>query len=185
LLLEFLESSAQHANAFAEQSAISFELGFTRSAKTDTTFLTLKVSPTANEPAREMSQLRKLNFELAFVATRSLSKDIEDERIPIEHSKASQFFEVTFLTRRECVIDQDHLGTTVDRRLTNLFGLAAAHEVPRIRSLAATGDGDGRAHSRRLRKLRELLEIFAFYRPVKTNANEDGAFAAAGTLKHE
>ena len=118
------------------------------------------------------------------MATRSLSKDIEDECISIEHSKANEFFEVTFLTRRERVIDQDHLGATVDRCLTNLLGLTAAHEVPRVRSLAATCDRDGRAHSRRLRELRELLEIFAFYRPIKTNANENGAFAAAGTLKH-
>ena len=47
------QSFIELANSVADQAAVSFQLRFTRSTQSNTAFLALKVSPTANETRRE------------------------------------------------------------------------------------------------------------------------------------
>ena len=184
LLLQLFETTTQYAHSLAEQTTVRLELGFTGAAKTDTAFLTLEVSPPANETARQMTQLREFHLELALMAARALREDVEDQRIAIEDTQSCEFFEVALLTRRERVIDEDHFSAGVDGGLSDLLRFSATDEVTRIWTLASPGNGDGSADACRLRELRKLLEIFVFDRRTESDANEDGAFAAAGTLKH-
>jgi len=183
-LFEFFETTTEYANTLAEQSSVGFELGLARSAKTDTALLTLEVRPPSDEAAREMAQLSELDFQFAFVASRTLGKNIEDERVSVEHTQPDQFFEVALLTWRQRMVDQDDLSAAIDRHLTNFFGLTAANEITWIGALATPRHRGRSTDPRRLGELREFFEIFGFDRSVESDTNENGALSAAGTLKH-
>ena len=81
------------------------------------------------ETALKVAQLRQLHFEFAFVATGALRKDIEDQRIAVEHAQAREFLEVAFLARRERMIDEDDLGAELCRGLTDLLSLIVAQPL--------------------------------------------------------
>ena len=75
-------------NPFAQQTAVGFELGFTRPAQTNPPFLTLKVSPATDQTGRLKLQLRQFNLQLTFMGTRTLGKNIENQTGTVEHCKA-------------------------------------------------------------------------------------------------
>ncbi len=81
--------------------------------------------------------------------------------------------EVALLARRERVIDEDDVGGLRRGDVTNLIRLAAAHEEPRIRALAATGDRGDRLRARRSGELRELLQIFRIDVYAQPEAHEN------------
>ncbi len=82
------------------------------------------------------------------------------------------------------MIHENDFGAEIHRGLTNLFRLAAADEISRVRSLASPGDGHALGDPGRAGELLELLEILRIDRSAETQAHEHGALAAAGTLKH-
>ncbi len=66
---------------------------------------------------RDVLELRELHFELAFEAARALREDVEDQAVAIEHAPLGELLEVALLTRRERVIDEDHIGFVARARL--------------------------------------------------------------------
>lgn len=82
------------------------------------------------------------------------------------------------------MIDQDHLGADIDRRLAHFLCLAATEKKLWVGAVAPTGDGGCHLNSGGLGQLGKLVEIFLFDRCTETESNEYGLLAAAGTLKH-
>ena len=140
LLLDLFEPLGEHTHALTDETAIGLELRLAGAAHADTAFLPLEVRPTAEHEARgDVFQLRELDFELAFEAAGALRENIENQAVSIEHPAACQLLQVALLTRRECVIDEDDVGSVVLSHDPNLVGLAATHEETGIGTVAATG----------------------------------------------
>lgn len=76
LFFNFFQPRRDLHNTVTQQTAVSFELGFTRAAQTNPAFLSFKVGPAANEASRHVTQLRQLDLQFPFVGTRSLGKNI-------------------------------------------------------------------------------------------------------------
>ena len=54
----------------------------------------------------------------------------------------------------------------------------------RLGPVAAPGEGRDDLNASRLGQLRELVEVFLFYRATESDSNQDGALACSGSFKH-
>ena len=181
---QFLEPRRQRTDTRCQQATIGLELGFARTAKTDTALLTLQMCPAPHEATGQVFQLRELDFELAFMATRTLSKNIQYQRIAIEHAPTGQFLEIAFLTGRERMIHQHQISVVGARGLIDFFCFAAAEKVARIGALAPAGDRGHDLSTGSVCQLFELTEVVRTHRSIDTDTYQHGAFAAPRTFKH-
>ena len=62
-----LQTVLQSLDACADQAAVGFQLGFTRSTQAYTTLLPFKVRPATHQTRGQMLKLRQFDLQLAFV----------------------------------------------------------------------------------------------------------------------
>lgn len=153
-----VETRLQHFDPLADQPAVGFELRFAGAAQADTAFLPLQVSPRANQPGRQILQLRELDLQLAFVAAGALREDIEDQARAIDHAPVQRLLQIALLGGRECVVEDDDFDVVRVAREPQFFGFAAADEHLGIRAGTTTGEGDGGTGSRAGGKKTEFFE---------------------------
>jgi hypothetical protein len=77
-----------------------------------------------------MTQLRELDLQLAFEATGTLREDVQNQTGAIKHSTLEECFEISFLTWRERMIENDEIGLLLDDERANLFSFARSDEKP-------------------------------------------------------
>ena len=82
------------------------------------------------------------------------------------------------------MIDEDDVGGVVFRDDPNLVSLTAAHEEPRIGTIAAARYGRNGLSPGRDSKLPELLEVLGIDLCAQTQAHEDRALTAPWALEH-
>ena len=131
-----------------------------------------------------MLELREFHFQLAFMAARALRKDVEDQARAIQHPPLDEFFEIAFLRWRQRMIEQHQLGAVLMRDRADLVGLAAAHEVARIGTIAASTDTCNRNRARGACQLLEFLDVFGIRGCTQSEAHQHGPFTCAGSLEH-
>ena len=130
-----------------------------------------------------MAQLRELDLQLAFEAPRALRENVENEAGTIEDATLQKRFEITFLTRRERVIENDQIGLSVTHERADFFGFAGSHVQTWIRrSARASHDReDFRACGSRERL--ELVQLILFRSVPQSDTNQECTLTAAGTFK--
>lgn len=72
------------------------------------------MSPAAHQTRAHVLKLGQFDLQLAFMGTRPLGEDIEDQPGTVKHATLEHTFKVTLLTGREGVIENhqiDMLGT--------------------------------------------------------------------------
>ncbi|MNN21582.1 hypothetical protein D3C81_1349110 [compost metagenome] len=109
LAADFFQARLDLTQAHPQQTAVGFQLGFTRAAQADTTLLSLKVGPAAHQPRAHVLELGQFDLQLAFMGTRPLGEDIEDQPGAIKHATLEDALEVAFLARREGVIENHQI----------------------------------------------------------------------------
>ncbi|RMN10882.1 GTPase [Pseudomonas savastanoi pv. glycinea] len=168
-----------------QKTSVGFELGFAWAAQADTTFLTLKVSPATDQTRTHMLKLGQFDLKLAFVGTCALRKDIEDQTRTIKHAALENAFEVTFLTGREGVIEDNEISLFGLDLVAKLLDLARANQVfgrwPMTRHVdKRNGIGTGRYG-----QLLKLLRIFARLRVLTIQMNENCTLTTTVALKEQ
>jgi len=128
-------------------------------------------------------QLRKLNLQLAFVRAGALREDIENETGAIDDAALGEFFEIAFLYRAQRAIDQDQIGVERLALQRELFGLAGADEVARIRFVDTRGQRADDARARRARELAEFIEGDRVIAAGLLRLQQQRAFAFAGSFE--
>src|SRR4051812_12463988 len=128
-------------DSFLDAAAIYFELGFARSARADAAGLTRKVAPHSSEARQKILQLRELDLQTAFTASRSLSKNVEDELGAIEDLAREQVFKIATLSRRKFVVENHRSDVLVLKRFLDQFRLPFADVIGRRRLLKFLRDG--------------------------------------------
>ena len=184
LLFDLLQPPGEHPDALRDEPAIGFQLRLARTAHADAALLALEVRPPAYQTAADVLQLRKLDFQLALEAARTLREDVEDERVAVEHPAANVRLEIALLARRERVIDEDDVRLVDFRHRAQLIRLAAADKEPRIGSLAAARDRRNRPGAGRFGELLELLQILRIDLRPQSQAHEHGTLTGAWALEH-
>jgi hypothetical protein len=103
-------------------------------------------------------ELRQLDLQLAFVRTRALREDVEDQAGAVDDAALGQLFQIAFLHRTQRAVDQDQIGVEREALRLQLFGLAGADVVARIRPFDARGQRADDAGAGRACQLAELGE---------------------------
>ena len=179
LLQHLLDAIVEGLDALADQSAVGFELGFTRSAQADATAaLALEMGPAAHETRRHVLQLREFDLQLAFERARALREDVEDQAAAVEHAALQFLFEIAFLAGAQRAVDDDEIGGKRLDALAQFFDLAGPDQEAGIGSLAG-----GRQHLKylragRTRECTELLDAIGFRGSTEPHTDQDRAFAA-------
>ena len=106
---DFFQAGFDLADAHTQQTAVGFELGFTRPAHANAATLTLKVSPAAYKARAHVVKLGQFDLQLTFMGTGALSEDIENQPGTVKHATLENSFEVTLLTGREDVIENHNV----------------------------------------------------------------------------
>ena len=94
-----LESGSQLLYARTDQATVGLERRLNRSTQSDTTFLSLEVSPATNQSCRNMPQLGQFHLQLAFEAARALREDVQNQPGTIQHTTLQLPLEIAFLAR--------------------------------------------------------------------------------------
>src|SRR6185312_5384460 len=106
LALDALELLANALDALADHAAIELDLRFARAAaRADAAALPLEVAPAAHQPRREVLQPRQVDLELALVAARPLTEDLEDQHRAVCDRDAEVALEVALLRGRERLVE--------------------------------------------------------------------------------
>src|SRR4029079_5646371 len=101
---QITEITLQPLDALQQAPAVDFELGLTGTAGSDTTTLLAQLVAATAQAREPVAQLRQLDLHGAVLAGCVLSKDVEDQRDPIDHVDREELFEVALLRRRELVV---------------------------------------------------------------------------------
>ena len=122
------------------QPPVDLELLLARAAGlADAAALALQVGPAAHQPRRQVLELRELDLQLAFAASRALREDVQDQLGAVEHAAVQR----RFSRLRCCAGDSAWLKITYGRRL-----LPRASRISSTLPLPAKSAGSGRSRRR-------------------------------------
>src|ERR1700712_2304750 len=185
LTADLLQTPLDLAQANPQQTTVGFQLGFTRTAQADTTALTFKVSPAANQARTHVLELRQFDLQLAFMSARALGEDVQDQARTIKHATLENAFEVAFLTGREDMIEDDNIGFFGLDEVTQLFDLAATYQIFGRWPMPRHVDKRNDIGTCRQSQLPKLLRIFARLRVLTIQMNEDCPLTTTVALKEQ
>ncbi|MNC24696.1 hypothetical protein D3C75_727610 [compost metagenome] len=185
LAADLLQARLDLAQAYPQQAAVGFQLGFTRAAQADTAFLPLKVSPAAHQPRAHVLELGQFDLQLAFMGTRPLGEDIEDQPGTVEHTTLEHTFEVALLTGREGVIENHQVYLFGMDQVVQLFDLATANQVFGGRLMPCHRDQRDDVGTGRQCQLLKLLRVFARLRVLTFQVNEQRPLTTTVALKEQ
>src|SRR4029077_7841201 len=78
-------------------ATVHFQLGFTRTARSNSTSLSRQVMPHPGQSRQQILQLRELDLQSAFTAPRALRENIENQLGAIENFARQQIFQIASL----------------------------------------------------------------------------------------
>jgi hypothetical protein len=130
-------------------------------------------------------QLSQLDLQLAFVGTRALGEDIQDQPGAIQDATFEHAFEVALLAWREGVVEDDQFGLFGLHQIAQLLDLAAADEELGGRHVPRHRDQSHDIGTCRQRQILKLLRVFGRLGVTAFQMNKDGPFTTAMTLEEQ
>jgi hypothetical protein len=103
-------------------------------------------------------QLRELDLQFAFVRTRALREDVEDQAGAVDDAAFGQLLEIALLHRAQGPVDQDQVRVERLPLLGEFLGLAAADVVARIGLVDTRCQRTDDAGAGRARELAEFIQ---------------------------
>ena len=116
------------------------------------------MSPRADEPRRQILELREFDLQLAFVAAGALRENIEDEARAVDDTPVQRSFEIALLRGCERVIENDEFDVVRFAGEAQFFDLAAADKHLGIGARTAAGKRDGGIGARTLGEQTEFFK---------------------------
>ena len=179
LHFDLVETLLQLLDARAEQATVDFELGLARTAQADrTAALALEMGPAAHQSRRQVLELGQFDLQLAFVRSRALGEDVENQSGAIDHPAFGELLEIALLHRTQGVVDQDQVG--VER---NLLLPSAPRPCRCRRNSADSGlfqpriERADHAGTCRARQFGKLLQQCRIVLPGRLRLQQQGTFA--------
>ena len=179
------QAFVQHPDARSEQPAVGLELLFARAAQADAAFLSLEVSPAADQPGELVVDLRELDLQFAFGAARAQREDVEDECGAVDHATFERALEVALLCAGQGMIEDDEIGVGLDTPRADFVDLALARKKRGIGPLPATGDGAGHRRAGRHGKCVQFREALARIARPEIERDQQRAVSALRTFERD
>ena len=105
------ESGLKMPNPHVQKSPIRLQLSLARPSQTNPAPLPLKVGPPPDQSRREMPQLSQFDLKLAFMGLRPKGENVQNQSGPVYNATMSDLLQVTFLDRRDRLINDDEMCT--------------------------------------------------------------------------
>src|SRR5678815_3782 len=96
----------------------------------------IRDSPVSAEPGKSVVQLRQLHLELTFSCSGTAGKDVQNETRAVDDFRIECFLNISRLTRREFVIENDNVSTFRENGLLQFFNLSFADIGGRVRAVS-------------------------------------------------
>ena len=101
-----------------------------------TAFLTVEVSPTADQPGLSVFQLRKLDLQLPFIGPGTISKDVQNQLGAGHDPTAESLLQVALLTGGQFMVDDQQISLAASQPLADFLEFALPHIPARMRLVA-------------------------------------------------
>ena len=175
LALDLGQPRLERFDALVDHAAVKLDLRLARAtALAGTAGLALQVAPAPHQARAQVLQPGQLDLQLAFMALRTLGKDLQDQRGAVGHGHPQVALKIALLGRRQGLVEDHAFGAMHLHQGLDLVGLAAAHKQRRVGCLAARDDPLHRHITRALGQQRQLIE----------RGVEEGAPAEIHTHQH-
>src|SRR5262245_11609841 len=170
-----LQLLANAVDAFADDAAVSLDLGLARAAeKAEAAALAFEMRPRPDQPALLVDEVSELDLQAPFPRPRSPAEDLENESGAIQHLRSPCRFEIALLHRGQRMIDDDEPGLFGAHQPSKLLDLAGADQRRGTRRFkwhqSACGDVEidrsGKPNRLIETRLRRSLESIAACRAV-------------------
>jgi hypothetical protein len=163
-------------DALGNHAAVEFDLRFAgATAGADATALALQVAPAAHQTGRQVLQARQFHLQLALVALRARSEDLEDQHRAVGNGHAEVALQVALLGRRERLVEQHGLGLVPFNERLDFVGLARPDEERRIGRLALGNDPRNRRIAGRFGEQRQFVEgVVEVCAAAEVHTHQDG-----------
>ena len=117
-------------------ASVGLDLGFPRSAQahapggaaSPSAGLPGQVSPQAGEPWQAVLVLGQCYLQLSLPCERVLSENVQDERGTVDDLAIQRPFHLSLLTRRQLIVEEEHVNTQLIAMSFQLLHLALANE---------------------------------------------------------
>jgi hypothetical protein len=97
-------------DAAGQEAAIEFELSLAGTTQADgTATLALHMRPAADQPRGHVPALGQFDLQLAFVRTRALGEDIEDQTGAVDDTALGVLLEVALLHGTQRMVDENQV----------------------------------------------------------------------------
>jgi uncharacterized protein YjiS (DUF1127 family) len=106
--------------------AVDFELRFAWASRPDSTLLPLEVIPHPHQARQCVLELRQLDLDLRALRLGVTREDVEDELRAVDDIEVEDLFEVSCLSGREVVAEDDQIGTGAVASVLDFARLAYA-----------------------------------------------------------
>jgi hypothetical protein len=117
------------------------------------------------------------------VAARAHREDVEDQAGAVDHAALGQLLEVALLYRAERMIDENEVGIECGALLAQLFRLAGADVVARVRTIDARSEAADDACAGGPREFGEFIERERIDPTRSLRLKQKRALAFSGSLK--
>src|SRR5262249_53885675 len=120
-------------------------------------------------------ELRQLDLELAFGASRVLREDVEDQLRAVDDASLQRILERALLRRGEFAVREQHLGVGVRVRTPQISELPLPDERAPVGTYALRDAPPHGRDARGARELPDLGELRGRVRALRVDANEEPA----------
>ena len=180
-LLDLIKALGQCPDSASEETAIRFQLGLTWPTETDPAPLALKMGPAAHEARREMTELSKLDLQLALMRPGSLGEDVKDQGRAIKDIHLEVPDEIALLDRTQPGVNKNKTHRFLLYLFGNLVDLARSDEILWIRLIAGSPELGDDIEASRFSQSKKFFPRIRVIGNIDDGMKEERARCLAGT----
>ena len=128
-----------------------------------------------------MLQLRQLHLQTAFVGTRPLGENIQNQTGAVEHAAFHRALQVAFLAGAQAVVEQHHVGLVLTHQVRQLLGLAGTDEQRRVGAVALAQQLHHRLHPGGGHQMMKFVQVLAAQGVGQVDMHQHRFLTGAGT----
>ncbi len=131
-----------------------------------------------------MFKLSKLNLQFPLCTRSTQGKNIKNQTSPVDHATFEFTLEISFLRRRQLVIENHQIGINRRKYGSQFLNLALTREIFRVRTMALSENLGNHNASCRLRKQSDFFDLVIYIRLTKIQLNDDRTFTCGWSFIH-
>lgn len=118
----------KEGNPVADPASVDFQLGLSGATASDSTHQTGHLAPAASQSRQQVFQLGQFDLDAPLAGLRPLGEEVEDQLGAVDDLEIGRRIDRPDLRRGQLPIEDDHIGSQLERADDDLLELALADE---------------------------------------------------------